>query len=543
MKKYRILSLFSAAAVMLSIYGCDLKINTSEHSDSSSESEITSGINSEELPKEYKPIELETVREHAEKILEDVKVSGNNETIQQDIDALLNDIDTASEALAYINIAYYTDWNNEALEAEYNSCYETWYVASDIALYAFSNCYAADEYSDMFEDYIIPDSLEYYTNRSMSMKRIEGYAKVDCELMYENLDAYYDILYSEDEDADKDELNLKAAEIYLDILSDYNTETFYDNFNRDFSPKEVLALTDSIEEKIMPAYDMLSDVYMSMPGVKSVLSNPAEFENPFETIAEYAGNISPEIGEYAEKILKDEHYLITNGDNCYTGSFTIDLPLENDALIYVYNNNDYFNLLTPIHEFGHYYSSFYDDIPSFIMENNIDIAEIQSQGMEMLFMNQYDDIYGKQADAMKVVKILDMIDSVISGFAVGEFEYTVLENIDDMTPQDVLDTFNETMAKYNYEVDLYYISHLFEQPGYYISYGVSALAAMDIWLESLENFDNAVAMYDNIAQVSINSGELQFKSALSSCGFSDVLNEDYITLLAEKVTDYAEELQ
>jgi hypothetical protein len=539
----------TAAASLLSMTGCiddDIRSligSRSSESDEASDSDSGSSDISESSfdsagnVTDYEKVELDDVREHVEQILADAEISGNREALIADIDVLMNDADKASEALAYANISYYSDWNNEALEDEYDSCYETFYVTSEMLLYAFSNCYKYDEYSDLFKDYIYEDYLDYYTDRSMSLKRLEGYSKVDCEVMDEYLDAYYDILYSED--MDDDEMSLKAAEVYLDVLAGYQTDSFYDAYNRDFTPEDVLSLKDTVLSEMNDASDALLTAFWSIEEANDVLYDPVQFDNPFETIAEYGGKISAEIGESAQYLLDNERYTLTDGDNCYTGSFTTDLPLENDALIYVYNSDDYYNLLTPVHEFGHFYSSFYDDTPTYLMENNIDIAEIQSQGMEMLFWNLYDEIYGEQAEAMRIVKVFDMIDSVSSGFAVGEFEYTVLENLDDMTPEKVVSTFDEIMGKYGYELYLYEIPHIFEQPGYYISYGVSALAALDIWVAALDDYDEAVEMYNKISRIPINSGEYQFNSALEECGFADVLDEKYIEILADKIENYA----
>lgn len=541
MKKYRLLSLLLTAAIPFSMLGCAEDGNNGLKPARSSAEESGTENNGSEFYDKYSPVELETVKEHVSQLQEDAETSGNSEKLQEDIDVLLSDLDAVYESLSYLTLAYYTDWNNDKLEAEYDKCYETYYVAHELLSYAFSNCYKIDEYSYMFEPYVDTEYLDYYTDRAMSIKRLEGYCKVDYEVMNEYLDDYYDIAY---DNAKNDKLkNLEAAEVYLDLLSSYDTETFYESYDRDFSADEIIGLSKIVRSELIPISEELEEIFAGSDEYSDVYDNAVIFDNPFEAIEQYAAGISPEIEKSAAFLNENKLYALAEGNNCYTGSFTDDLPLENSALIYIYNYGDCYDFLTAVHEFGHFYASFYDDTTAYLMENNIDIAEIQSQGMETLFMPLYDEIYGDQSDAMRLLKLYDLLDSVISGFIIGEFEYTVLSNLDTMTPQDVVDYFDSLMAEYNYDADLYYISHLFEQPGYYISYGVSALAALDIWEASLDDYDKALEMYENIAHIKVNSGEFQFRSALEHCGFSNVLDESYIRELGTKISNYAETLE
>ena len=115
-------------------------------------------------------------------------------------------------------------------------------------------------------------------------------------------------------------------------------------------------------------------------------------------------------------------------------------------------------------------------------------------------------------------------------------------NRDTFTPEDVVECFEEIIGDFSPDMQLHYIPHIFEQPGYYISYGVSALAAFDIWKDCLDAPDKAFEKYDNIAHVPCNSIDSTFCSALEESGFSDVLDKKYIENLADEITDYADEL-
>ena len=118
----------------------------------------------------------------------------------------------------------------------------------------------------------------------------------------------------------------------------------------------------------------------------------------------------------------------------------------------------------------------------------------------------------------------------------------MVKDIENLTPQDVVDKFDEIVRSVDPDERFCYIHHLFEQPGYYVSYGVSALAAFDIFEDNLKNPDKAVEKYEKIAAISAFSPDCRFKDALEKCGFDDVLTEEYIKNLAKQITEYAHEI-
>ena len=544
----RIIALMIAAAIPLSLNACAWRFRTDNDKDKSSVSEKETKPSSENddtslgnvlLSGEPAP-DLDEVREHIEQLLDDIKIPDNRDKITEDIDLIIYDLDACKEAQTLITFEYYSDWDNESLGEKYDESYEKLFIAGQLAVYAFCHGYAEDEYKDIFEPYIVEDAVESYTDPALSIKRLEGYAKVDYEVMDERLDEYYDIIA--DEDLSDDEINIRCAELYLDLLGEYDTETFYEQFNRDYTPEEILELSRSVKDELLPASDKLLEAIYDCDGIDEILDDPKEFEDPFEVIREYSPKLSDEIENAANKINNEQLYRITTDEESYTGSFTDTLPVSKSAMIYVHDNKDYTSLITAVHEFGHFYASSYDDTPYFLGETNLDIAEVQSQGFQFIFTRFFDDIFGDTSEAMQAVMVYDMLDSVITGFLVGEFEYTVLKNRDSFTPEDVVECFHDIMDEYIPDYEFYYISHLFEQPGYYISYGVSALAAFEIWQDSIYDENEALDKYEKFARISCDDADNQFRAALEACGFNDVIDKKYITVLAEEISDFADQL-
>lgn len=552
MIKYRIVAFLTAAAMMLSAGSCSLrgygddssKTKTEDSDDNDENDDDDSGIDAQG---EYKfssikdSDEVAEVREHVEKLLDDLKYDDNEDELKDDIAVLLDDMDIKYEDATKLMITYYLDWNNETLESQYDDAAENMYITVELITYAFCRGYANEQYSHLFKDLILDEeAVETYTEPAFTLKHLEGYTRVNYNLMDANLDEYHDIAY--DEDMDEEEKALKCAEIYLELLAQYDAETFYNKFNRDYTPEEILELSKVIREELIPASDALLDAFYENSEARKVARKPTLFDDPFKVIQEYAPRLSTEIAEAADTIVENELYSITDGEECYNGSFTSAMPKSKSSVVYIYNDGDYNNLLTPVHEFGHYYASFYDDIPTYLAASNIDIAETQSQGFEFLFTQFYDEIYEEQADAMKIIKTYDMLYSVISGFFIGEFEYTVLANRENYTPEDVVKLWHDIMDDYIPDTEFYIVNHLFESPGYYISYGVSALAAFDIWEDCIYNTDEALKKYEKIARTSCNEKDNNFRSAIKDAGFSDVLNKEYIKVLAQEIYDYIEDI-
>ena len=534
MKFTRLTALAAAAVIPMTLFSCNYGYQ-SDRDKKKSESEVS--LRDElrkgdhpELIDRYEPVSVEQLNAMIEQFLDDCHSSGND--VQGDIDALLEALAKCFDAKSYSEIAYYMDFDNDALEAEADGCTEEASVAYEAVSYAFHTAYATayPEYVDLLKPYIDDEWLDYYTSPGVTLERIEKYAKQSFADSDSNLDSYYDMAYGDEDDEDK--LDLEAAELYLDILEDYTTEDFYTGFNRDYTPDEIMPVCEMVNSELVPVYQKFYDSIMDHEELEALSTADFPEEKLLPTLTSFAGQLSPEIGDAAKKLVDKNLCFFAEGDKSYNGSFTTTLPLDKDSLIYIYRYGSPDDMVGLIHEFGHFYSSYFDDTNIYFQVNNLDVAEIQSQGMELLFLKYYDQIFGDQSGIMRLYKLSDIMDYAISGCLIGEFEYKVLQNRDSLTPAEVVECYHEIMDDYYPDSHFYDISHIFEQPGYYISYGVSALAALDIINECYEDPQKALEQYNKIAHVKAFSPDTSFKAALSECGFSDVLSEGYIKELA-----------
>ncbi len=102
--------------------------------------------------------------------------------------------------------------------------------------------------------------------------------------------------------------------------------------------------------------------------------------------------ISPEVGEALgfsgnsscmTWILQKTRYLWHIQLNCRLTALPIFMTTE--AACY--------DIFTVVHEFGHFNSVYHDDTPALYTNINMDVSEIHSQGLELLFYPYYEQMY------------------------------------------------------------------------------------------------------------------------------------------------------
>jgi len=561
MYRYRIIAFLTAFSMTASLCSCSLRSKSSSSECSQCETTAPTEPTTEkatekatdptvfdflkDIPEEYKDVakikdleNLKEVRSHVSDLFAHLQEPDNEAAIEKDIELLLDDYDKLYEICTNKMVTYYLDWNNDKLEGEYDDADEDLGIADSLLEFAFGFGCQSKEYGYLFEELYSADDdedIDFEGDPDYGLIRYEINSRVDTARNDDLLDEYYDI--RDNTELSTDDIERRCAEIYLDILQDYDADTIYDKYYRDYTGEEILELSQTIREKLVPLDDEVWNAHLNEYD-KLKEHKYYEFDNPFIIIQEKAPKLSKSIANAANTLIEEKLYYIVDDDNSYNLSFMDFLPASKKAYIYLNKANG--ELRTSVHEFGHYYASTYNDIPQFLATNNIDIAEIQSQGFEVLFMQLYDDIYGDEAESYKISKLNNMICTLTSSFIIGEFEYTVLKNKDTYTPDDVIKCWNDLGGDYTNH-NFYDVNHIYESPGYYISYGVSALAAFDIWQDCISDKDKAVKKYENIAKISCNDKDYTFRLALKKAGFNDVLNEEYITDLSDKIMKYINE--
>lgn len=206
----------------------------------------------------------------------------------------------------------------------------------------------------------------------------------------------------------------------------------------------------------------------------------------------------PENFATAMQTMLDRDSLFATAPDATDGAFTIDLINRP----YCYFGPDIATCNTILHEGGHYYAACYtplDDIP-------LDLAELHSQGNEWLF-TQFLKTQLSAAEYQAVVdyKLYEDIFMIFVCLAVDAFEEQVYTtDISNFTAKDFDAMMDNVLDLMNFTADVdmhsYWRIVVMEQPVYYISYAVSGIGALSLFIEAQEDWDGAVDIYRTLCE-------------------------------------------
>ena len=117
---------------------------------------------------------------------------------------------------------------------------------------------------------------------------------------------------------------------------------------------------------------------------------------------------------------------------------------------------------------------------------DLDLAETDAQGFELLMLREYDSLFGRYANAARLCFLTNALYAILSGFMEDEFQQRAYELLDP-TVDDLNRLYGDIAADYGFDRLFGYegrewteIGHTFQFPFYYVSYGVSMLGAMKL---------------------------------------------------------------
>lgn len=324
---------------------------------------------------------------------------------------------------------------------------------------------------------------------------------------YDNYYAFaYDLVYERDYDPDQIKGMRSLVQTHWNgTLADAKGD-FYGKLNK-LSESDYTRLTNFLYERY----------------------TKAQVESYFRTLPENMRNVMMSMfnGDF---ILKD------TAKGVMEGAFTT--SVSGDRCI-CYFGPGYSGAMTIIHEAGHYYGANYEylkDIP-------MDLAETQSQGNEWLFMKQLESQMGKSMyNTLVDYKLYSDMSAVVIGLLIDEFEERVYTHADPASlTGEMLDAIMEDVCKpyggIKYintaatEILNYWRLVVVEQPVYYISYSVSAIASMDLFNIAQEDYDAAVELYRRLnEEIDLDKG---FLGNLQDVGIATPFEEDVYIFLAQ----------
>lgn len=502
--------------------------------------------------------------------------SGKEKRIEELINVMFDEYDL--QATMY-NIRYnefYCDVTNESIAKELPEIEEKYYSYYDVIFSALNKIYNSDYQDLMFEllDRDIITAITYYE------KTDEKYSELSNEesklvLEYERLSSFnYSVEYkgqswtaddlynNPPENYDEynrisnmiySKKNKELGEIYLKLVKirdkiaklygfpNYAEYAYEAKYIRDYSLEDI----DKIYEEVKKNFpDLYNNLYkqLSLSLYSTGLANQTYTgEEVLNGIEPYFADIDSEISENFKYMRKYHLYNIDAMPNKMNGGYTV--SLYSYAVPFIFNcpKGDFNDFRTMIHEFGHANADFMNPTRAVYeaFGNSLDTLEIHSQGMEALFIEYYDDIFGeKQGKAFTDYTIYSMSSSIIEGCLFDEFQRYAYEN-PECTLEQLNSKYTQLCNEYGleYNTDVVYsydwtdITHNFNSPMYYISYATSALSSLDLWIESINDRDEAVNTYKSLIAC---SSDTPYIESVESCGLRNIFDSGVVSEIAEE---------
>mgnify|MGYP004558499641 CR=1 FL=1 len=311
---------------------------------------------------------------------------------------------------------------------------------------------------------------------------------------------------------------------------------FATEYGRDYTMAEIEAAQDEVAREFVPVYQGY---------VSSVMGD--DIDGAFDALDESEETlmanarlcvacVSPALTESFDHLVRNGLYDISASEVKVRNGYTAEMPSFNDGCIFVNSNSEVADCATIVHEFGHFNHMYRVHANAFMPNTVVDVQEIMSQGLELLCYDHYDVLCPGYGDALREYVLFDKLVAVREGFAINEAE-TRIYCEPDLTVDKVDAIWAEVYEKYSWPADeneWLSTSHLFTSPFYYAAYGTSALAALDLFAESRNDYAAAVDAYLRLSEV---TPETTYCQALREAGLPNYLEKGQVTAFSIRLAN------
>lgn len=326
-----------------------------------------------------------------------------------------------------------------------------------------------------------------------------------------------------------------AAEAEYDNYADY---AYAEIYQRDYTQEEIRSFHQAVKENIVPLYDALYAL-CSYAAEDPVLLQDYSGDIALDMIEPYIGRLSSEMAE-AFAYMR-EHGLYDAGPSDVKASAGFTTLLNSYGAPFYFNApmGGFFDFSTAVHEFGHYNDFYWQKSGWNDNTKSVDVSEVHSQGLELLFTHFYGEIFEDEEAALPVQDylMLNLCDAIISGCLYDELQqYVYAEK--DLTLEKINREYCRLCKEYGLipeddpRTELYgwyQVPHTFTSPCYYISYAVSAAGAFSFWLDAQEDYFAAVDSYLEFTALDPSCG---FQESFAKIGVDSPISKEYVKELA-----------
>lgn len=348
-----------------------------------------------------------------------------------------------------------------------------------------------------------------------------------------------------------------CAELYIELVALRNEMAAaegYDNYAefaqaevyaRDYDKDELEVFYDSVAEHLTPLWQA---VFFSGYELENRYTPQASDQELIAKVGSVMSGINDELGSAFSFMIDNNLYDIElrEGKNPSSGSYTVTLDAKGVPYLFISDAEDSaWHVKNLIHEGGHFCAilntpELDDEWLSFVSSMSIDTCEIHSQALELLAEYYYGKLFGDDAAYERYATTALIIENVIDGCYFNEWQTRVYEE-KNLTVDRANELAAELVGKYYGVPDFSKtaaqemwtsVHHNYVSPMYYISYAVSAAAALDIYAMS---FDDYAAAVDKYMRLTALGGYATFREVLGEVGLPDIFEPETITYISQEI--------
>lgn len=468
----------------------------------------------------------------------------------QDPDTVMGLSDEVDDHYGYMSnqrsiasVLYYCDLTDEAASQRYLDCTEAVSNAYDAYMEMAKALYAAEFTAKerFFEEWSEEDLayLSSYTSEVVQLQQRNSEITV----------AYQDL-------QNDSEMYTKMVPLYIEMVQNNNRlaqifgyANYYEYayakvYERDYRPEEISTMR-TLVSTYLP--DTLNNALETLRAGMNNLSNAQRAQlnsfmyDPFDfgyidELERYFATLPQTARDTMLNMFNGDIILMTNTVDAQKGAFTTSVGEDHYICFF---GPGYSSTSTAIHEVGHYYGCQYTDLHDLPM----DLAEIQSQGNEWLFMSYMkDEMAAKLYNVAVNYNMYQNLCTILLSVLVDQFEQQVYTHPDiaSLTSDDLDAIMAEVCENYGgidfigsvaADIQNYWRMVVVEQPVYYISYGVSAISAVNIFTIAQDDYQKAVEIYCNLNEkLDLEDG---FLGNIKNAGLGGPFDDDVYVKLQE----------
>ena len=466
-----------------------------------------------------------------------VDASINAETIEE-VDALYDEFEITfyhiAQQMTLASIIYYCDMDDPASSERYESTTDIFYDLQDKYMTSCRTMYLESKFSaELFEGW-----------SEEELKQLEEYdpALTDLKKEIKDLEMQYDALeYGWGNNGEK--VTDQVTEIYIQMVTKnnelaryYGYDNYYDYatanvYGRDYTADDLASFREYVIKYIVPNRGAVSDAADNISSLKDwrqkavrEFNNSKFDETKTNYLLNYLNSLEGAMGEGMRHMFENKNCVFSNMGTSHPTAFQTYL-YEDEKPFCLFGSTGQ-SATTMVHEIGHYYAAYSnEDI------DNYDLCETHSQGNEFLFVKYCESSLDKEVyRAIKSSQLGDTYTTILASTIIDAFEQRVysLDSVEGMTSADFDQIMTEVCEPFGNassitDFTVYWRLVAVSNPVYYISYAVSAVAALEICALAEEDYASALTAYN--ALVEGIKPEDGFLGALEKAGLTSPFEE------------------